>query len=48
MPRTVGVIAAAVLGAVVAFLAAWGVLSSLTGAPAANPADQPVVVYGTK
>jgi hypothetical protein len=36
------------VGAVLAVLAAWGVISSTTAAPSHNPAGQQVVDYGQR
>lgn len=42
------VIAPAVAGVVLAVAALFGLVSSQTAAPAQNPADQPVIVYGDR
>jgi len=42
------VIAPGVAGVVLAFAALFGLVSAQTSAPAENPADQPVIVYGDR
>lgn len=48
MNKWVSAILSGVVGAVLAVLAAWGVVSSSTSAPSQNPAGQQTVQYGTK
>ena len=42
------VIAPSVAGIVLGLAALFGLVSSQTAAPAENPADQPIIVYGDR
>lgn len=46
MGRLISVVVSGVLGAILAALAAYGVVSANTAAPAHNPASHNVVNYG--
>jgi uncharacterized protein DUF2613 len=47
--KLVGTLIAAVLGLLISGIATWQVVSAVTKAPAANPANQaPVVLYGSR
>ena len=42
-----GVLAPAVAGGVLALLASFGLVYSQTSAPSTNPAEKPILTYGT-
>lgn len=42
------VIAPSVAGILLAFASLFGLVSSQNAAPAENPADQPIIVYGDR
>ena len=48
MKKWISVIVSGVIGSALAAVAAWGVVSSNTAAPAHNPAGSQVVQYGNK
>lgn len=48
MKKWISAILSGLVGAVLAVLAAWGVVSSSTAAPDHNPAGSQVVDYGQK
>lgn len=48
MGKWISVIVSGVIGAGLAAVAAWGVVSSSTAAPSHSPANAQIVNYGTK
>lgn len=48
MRNWISIAVSAVVGAAVAAVAAWGVVSSATSAPSENPAGQQIVQYGQR
>lgn len=48
MGKWISIAASAVIGAVLAGVAAWGIVSASTAAPSHNPAGTQVVDYGSR
>lgn len=48
MGKLLSAAAAAIVGALLAGTAVWGVVSSTTAAPKHNPASAPIVSYGNR
>jgi hypothetical protein len=46
--KWISIAASAVIGAALAAVAAWGIVSASTAAPSHNPAGSQVVDYGTR
>ncbi len=48
MGKTISIVASAVIGAVLAVVAAWGIAAAATKAPSKNPANAQIVNYGQR
>lgn len=48
MRKPISVVGSGIVGIGLAVLAGWAVYSSSTSGTSTNPANQPVVVYGTR
>lgn len=48
MGKWISIAVSTVIGAALAVIAAWGVISSSTSAPSGNPAGQQIVQYGQR
>jgi hypothetical protein len=46
--KLISAVVAAIVGALLAGTAVWGVVDSATKAPKKNPASAPIVVYGNR
>jgi hypothetical protein len=46
MPSFVNILLAPIIGAILAFLAMFGLVQSQTAGPSHNPAEQAALVYG--
>jgi Protein of unknown function (DUF2613) len=46
--KLLSVVGAAIIGALLAGTAVWGVVSATTAAPKHNPASAPIVSYGNR